>query len=660
MFANPLIIIAALVTCVLMPRVSEGAQNGKYSEEKNNFFSIGNVLLKNECNPSCPKGALKALGGKIEFREFILNDGNLTGRGTIYYEGRQYNAILDNGIFTSSPTFLFDSYSTQVDKFEGQLKRIYDPLWKTHFYGFDEGTYTAAVGAKYTGQFFMIPTMDLKSGNGCLLFDTHEEFKEDVYVSVLNFHIQHSVPTERTGCIKVNLVFVGKIEYKGQTEIGFFAQEDLGLGQRLKLRTANEDTIELFLTESNQVRQKFLVFNHKKERERQREQNRSIDIPWGKIFSLAVGVTIASTSDLSSDRKAEFLSSYTKDVMGGTTSNLQSLRRKYSSKSQNLYDAFGISKKNFDEGQTKIEQLSKSTGQYNPFKVISDLDANTNQMIADFNASQQRQKPGAYGCKAGTVWNQEYGQCVVYQPKLRDCDKIDGRMYGRNPCATIVRNDDTKEMMPVPRADEMANHNQNTNRNSQSGPTNKPRKMTCPSGKRLDSYDGRCKTFNEYDVDQEIRTARNNNPQCRGHLVYDRLEQKCVAENQLRNKLLKQLNNQDAPTSKKTNRQQYTNNKQQTKRGNGNPPPKNEELVNDSGIVLAWQNSRGSWFGCGPVQCTSVGEEKLEEVLDYVATSRQPLRYWDEYGRCKRYIVTSGVESYSHNSAWVYKHAICK
>lgn len=115
--------------------------------------------------------------------------------------------------------------------------------------------------------------------------------------------------------------------------------------------------------------------------------------------------------------------------------------------------------------------------------------------------------------------------------------------------------------------------------------------------------------------------------------------------------MLKQLNNQDAPTSKKTNRQQYTNNKQQTKRGNGNPPQKNEELVNDSGIVLAWQNSRGSWFACGPVQCTHVGEKKLEKVLDYVATSRQPLRYWDEYGRCKRYIVTSGVESYSHNSA---------
>lgn len=61
---------------------------------------------------------------------------------------------------------------------------------------------------------------------------------------------------------------------------------------------------------------------------------------------------------------------------------------------------------------------------------------------------------------------------------IRTCDKIDGRMYGRNPCATIVRNDDTKEMMPVPRADEMANQNRNTNRNSQSGPTNKPRKMT--------------------------------------------------------------------------------------------------------------------------------------------------------------------------------------
>lgn len=78
----------------------------------------------------------------------------------------------------------------------------------------------------------------------------------------------------------------------------------------------------------------------------------------------------------------------------------------------------------------------------------------------------------------------------------------------------------------------------------------------------------------------------------------------------------------------------------------------------DSGAAITWQNSHGSWFACGPVQCTSVGERDEAIALDLVLIDNKhsATRMPQYYGRCSLFTV-NGVTNSDNSGSWVVSQA---
>lgn len=78
------------------------------------------------------------------------------------------------------------------------------------------------------------------------------------------------------------------------------------------------------------------------------------------------------------------------------------------------------------------------------------------------------------------------------------------------------------------------------------------------------------------------------------------------------------------------------------------------------GLALSWQNSKGWWFACGPVQCTSVGVRTEEKALDYVTNDdRHGIQNtYQKHGRCHIYRI-NGMESWDKSANWVRDKSKC-
>lgn len=79
----------------------------------------------------------------------------------------------------------------------------------------------------------------------------------------------------------------------------------------------------------------------------------------------------------------------------------------------------------------------------------------------------------------------------------------------------------------------------------------------------------------------------------------------------------------------------------------------------ERGLVLTWQNSAGYWFACGPVQCIQGGEKTEKEAMDLVLQKHHSESYHDQFGKCTRYIVTAGMQSWDNSAEKVERLAKC-
>lgn len=406
------------------------------------MVTIGGVAMPVDCEQTCQDWF--TVSNRYEFRGFSIDDmGRLDGRGTISNKGEVIKASFSNSFFTTSPILFFDKYAygKEVDKFEGKLKTVYDPFWKVSYETFHEGTYTMWVGAKFNGHFFLVPKFDFWTGNGCIKKKRETEVKRADTMAVVVDFVKSSNVNQRMNCVLTDLVFVGELEYKDKTQIGVFSQKNYKPGSRLQLSQTNEDSLKVFESENEKVFKQFVAYIENEERRVEAEKQR-YDIPWGKIFSVLAGAVITTSSGLSDSQKVDFFSSYTKDVFSNSTKNMNALKSKYANHN-------GID----------------NNRNYDPFKVIRELNANTDRMIADYNASRRVNETAPYGCKESTVWNVQAGRCVTQsQVAQSDSNQTNGNYYRQSGSSQLAR-DNNEIANNTPRQWNADVRSEETNRN---------------------------------------------------------------------------------------------------------------------------------------------------------------------------------------------------
>lgn len=71
----------------------------------------------------------------------------------------------------------------------------------------------------------------------------------------------------------------------------------------------------------------------------------------------------------------------------------------------------------------------------------------------------------------------------------------------------------------------------------------------------------------------------------------------------------------------------------------------------DRPLMFAYQNDSGSWYACGPLQCTHGGESSQFNALERVRYGEQPTELIGPYGRCSVYTDDAELQSYHFNQA---------
>ncbi|CAA0089055.1 Uncharacterised protein [Zhongshania aliphaticivorans] len=225
-----------------------------------------------------------------------------SGDYEVSYRGQTWTTQYRDGLPVQGAKLYPHVRSDEFDVFVGSWQRYGDPFSETTVVIPLEGTYVTSQGFHFSGVFKAFPTM----GANRELYKSNPEGHYWPYL---------------------NAVFIGKIEYQGQKEVGVYARRDWEVGTPLirfdpGILPADSEVLKRLQKET---RAELSTLSDWQYSEKKSELNFDI----GKILAIAAGVATAASSNLSAQQQTEFISAYSMDVMGGSTSNLQALQGKY-------------------------------------------------------------------------------------------------------------------------------------------------------------------------------------------------------------------------------------------------------------------------------------------------------------------------------------------
>ncbi|WP_417526743.1 hypothetical protein [Marinomonas shanghaiensis] len=318
-----------------------------YAEENRNI-RIGSLSLPISCDNSC----------YIEMLDLTLSNAPaensfLSGEVKFDFKGKSYTSFYENGFVTAGSSIFprVVQGNSEIDIYSGTYSAQKDAIWGNTVYFFDKGVYRTYSGAVFEGQFYATTAVELATANGAYQhLNGSADFEPNIVISMRKKG-DHYI----RGYNRLNIVFVGTVEYKGRKQVGVFGQRDYSPGDYLMLSKATSSTITSFIKEQEDLRA--VIDNHFISEE-QGEQDRlrkkaNVTLPWGKIFAISAGVLMAEKSGLDSSTKTEFIESYTKDVLNGSSSNLAALQKKYATdqSAEDMLDAFNRSVRDLSSGE---------------------------------------------------------------------------------------------------------------------------------------------------------------------------------------------------------------------------------------------------------------------------------------------------------------------
>lgn len=260
-------------------------------------------------------GRLKAVDSDLSYEGHWREGRPHDGIFIIRYQGKTWHATYRNGVLEQGARFYRLTDSDSYDIYEGEWQVVADPFSGKDLVAPFRGTYTTGSGYRYEGIYYPIPTLGSAKGAYYQRPD------------------QHFWP-------RLNLVFAGAIHFGERHETGIYIRPDLIVGLPWinnggGFQPADNGVLEriqaAYFQELTEHEQRQADYRY----ERQRKSNSS-NIDFGKLFAIAAGVALASQSGLDAENQVRFLNSYGRDVISGTTSNMQALNEEVHQESVQL------------------------------------------------------------------------------------------------------------------------------------------------------------------------------------------------------------------------------------------------------------------------------------------------------------------------------------
>jgi len=220
----------------------------------------------------------------------------------VSFEGKSWTTHYRDGAPETGAKLYQHSFNNEFDVFVGSWQSYTDPFSGSRVIVPLDGTYSTTKGFHFTGIYKVFPTM----GGSRMLY---QQDPEGAYWAYLN------------------AVFIGMIEYNGQKEVGIYVRRNWMAGT--PLISAHEGMIPADDAVLQRLQQETRAELATREHWQSKQKASEFNIDFGKVFVLAAGVAMASRSGLSSDTQLEFITAYSRDVMAGSTSNLETLKDKY-------------------------------------------------------------------------------------------------------------------------------------------------------------------------------------------------------------------------------------------------------------------------------------------------------------------------------------------
>lgn len=195
------------------------------------------------------------------------------------FREKNTNVVNDNEGFPIS-----GSSTCDTNIFTGTFKRVLNPFTKKQLPTFNEGVYKLANGNRFKGKFHYFPDDDERYLWGNTMTGT--------------------------------FIVIGQYTRRGkQRENGVYVAENSNPVCPGKLILSDEPYIRRLQRKYNKK-----VSTHRAEQASKKRQasNSGSGFNWGKAFAIVAGAALANSSDMSSSDKAEFMESYTKDVLNDT------------------------------------------------------------------------------------------------------------------------------------------------------------------------------------------------------------------------------------------------------------------------------------------------------------------------------------------------------
>jgi len=305
------VLSVTLLSCASMPSVNEHGQPYTVLPNERGIA----VCVEGDCENGY--GKMRA-PDQLEIEGRWKDGAVVDGYYQVSFDGKTVKTYYDRDV--PSEGLLVFGYEHDRDYFIGQLTRIKYPFRDLDVNYPSKGIYHHKNGAEFEGTFIFLPSMGGPEGNynsNRYIFRKHPDTTGVSYLDNRFYQVH----------LLGNLVFIGEIRYKGQSEYGVYAHENYRIGTKIKLVEVKDGDI---LTSFQQQYQDDLNYLAElKLREREREKESAWDINWGMVAALGAGVAMADSSSLSGNAKAEFLTAYSKDIISGSTDNLTNLRSKY-------------------------------------------------------------------------------------------------------------------------------------------------------------------------------------------------------------------------------------------------------------------------------------------------------------------------------------------
>lgn len=338
---------------------------------------------------------------------FLINN----GKSEIEINSNTYLSIFEDGYVKEGVAFFegissISPDSNRLDIFTGSYKRVYDPFWGESYHVPDEGIYEMTSGASLSGKFIFIPSLNVGTANNCSSINRKFTFSDFIWFSGIQ------TPTNIHQCINSDVFFIGNLDYNSQIMAVVLGQKDYLFGNKLNLKPVNESLLRQIESEYNLNIKNLNAAKLEKERE---ESRSTWDFPVGKILAVLAGSLMTNSSSMSSSQKAEFFTAYTKDVMSGTTSNLDRFKNSYSTNktiqqihSESMAEINRLLLSNNKGTQREENNTNSSEATFPNSPTITENNSGSNFRDEDRTTSTNRTQ-----CPSNTTWSDRRQACIV-------------------------------------------------------------------------------------------------------------------------------------------------------------------------------------------------------------------------------------------------------